>query len=593
MIKVTGTLDFECAGWDRPVVGCLYQPSIGARCYRNVSDLVDDLISRGGVWWAHNGARYDFLAIAEEIRRRMIPCSWPRVGRMEFAGVTLCDSYALIPLSLDKAIRMVGRESQSLSDIDPYWTCQCGSDCGGYCRITVTLSELRRVQLADYCIQDCKDLYDILSALFCHAADYGLDLKGTIGGSAWATAQRVLGLPVADMPPKIWDRVHRAYYGGRVIVARPRAIGPGTHWDLSSAYPAALSKTTMPYGKWAMVGGKRAYECLKRSTEGVYSVIVDIPQMHVPPLPIRTSDRIEYPYGDGVRGVWTLPEIEYALGLGVKITGVVWAIVYESRMVVFDELMESWYRMRRSSGPFSEWDSLFSKSLSGKLAESPDRESIRMYPPKIKWCPRTKPCSRTSCSGRCGAYRQVDLWGNIWATPYYRPAPSAHVAWGAYCTAATRITWHKEAIAQGEDLVYGDTDSIWTTSRIVPSPRGDGLGEWGLKETADGVYHWDEWQGIAPKVYRYRTGEKWTYTTAGASGICDEEWEAASTGATIVRARGVQSLGESAAAGKSLFRRQRTKWRPSARGLDEGHYGDRTLDVDSGLTVPRRYNAVS
>lgn len=592
-LKIAGTLDIECAEWDKFVVGCLYSPSHGTRCFRDLPSLVDELLTRGGTWFAHYGGRYDILAIASEFERRRTPCifgmSGSRISRMVGGGVVLCDSYSMIPMSLDKCTRFIGRKAGDLSSVDSWWFCKCDQDCGGYCNITPGIAEKRRRQLADYCAQDCRDLYDVIMALVGHCEDYGLSLRGTIGGSAWATARDILGLPDCDLSSGIWRRIERAYYGGRTIICRPDATGSGSHWDLSSAYPAALATTEMPYGPCAYVGGKRAAQCYDSGKEGTYHVVIDIPECYVPPLPVRDNDRITYPWGKGVRGTWTKLEIDYAVSLGAKITGFVSGVVFQSRMVIFDELMASWYRMRMTSGPFADWDSLFAKSLSGKLAEQPDRESVRMFPSKIKWCPRSGLCKRDKCSGRCGAYRQVDLWGNIWSAPYYRPAASGHIAWGAYTTAATRIAWHKGAESQGHDLVYGDTDSLWTTSRVPPLPRGEGLGEWRLKELAPGkTYQWDEMQILAPKVYRYRVADAWYAVTAGVGQISDDEWRAVQSGLAVTRSSGVRSLAEAAARGDGLFSRSARTWAPSSR-RESGLYGDRTLDLESGLTYPPRH----
>ncbi len=575
MIRIHGTFDIECASWDRFATAATYQPAVGSLVHRSIPELTTHLLKCGGTWWAHCGGSYDFLAIAEELRKRGIACqvylSGSRISRLIGGGVTLCDSFALVPMSLDVAAPIAGLVAPTLA-----LACRCSEACGGYCSINPTAP---CGELDDYCRADCHVLYVLLTAISDHASEQGYELRGTLGGTAWATAKKWLELPDAEFPTALWRRIRASYYGGRVTVLRPRAKGPGSHWDIRSAYPAALSTVAVPVGEPDEYGGRRAAKCLARDMPGIYACRVTVPEMLLPPLPWRYAGRVQYPTGS-FAGVWTLLELRAAEARGARIEQVLWCIAWDDSCVVFGELMANWYQTRSRVGrdtPLGQWQSLLCKSLTGKLAESPERHYVRMHPSEIKICQAKAPCTRDKCCGACGAYRQVDLWGEVWSVPFYRPSRSGHMHWASYLTAQTRIDWLTGAESQGEQLVYGDTDSLWTLSRRGPRPQGNGLGQWSYK------HGFTSWECPAPKSYRFIGDDGVPVVrAAGGTRISDGEWLAGEA----KQERGVVSFLEAAASSRGLFRRKSARWTLPGHQGKEGWYGDRRMDVSREITYP-------
>lgn len=576
-MKITGTLDIEAANWDRFSVAATYMPGSGSRIYRSIGELVDFLLAHPkSTWWAHCGGNYDFLAIAEELRRRGIPCSidlaGSRVSRVVGGGIVLRDSWPLLPLSLDVLCELVGADVPKLG-----LRCICGSACDGFC--TLRPNDLRKAVSA-YCAADARTLYEILIGWKEIGTDLGLELRGTLGGTAWATAKARLNLPDADLPGVAWRRVRAAYFGGRVTVCRPRAKGRGWHWDLNAAYPAALASTPVPAGEWCVYTGKRAQLCYGNEAPGVYVARVDVPSNYLPPLPARVKGRMTFPIGE-FRGCWTLPELQAAEARGTRIIKVEWAHVWERSEAVFAPLIEEWWAIRKRVGKKTALGKLLRllpNTVTGKLAEGPHRRTAKMFPDQIKWCEGKHPCSRTICNGACGAYEQLDLWGQVWGVPFYRPSTSGHIQWAAYLTAATRERWLAGAENHGHDLVYGDTDSIWTTRKEAPTPSTGGLGHWEYKHA------WTDFECAAPRQYKFTKAGEATVVTAGAQ-LTEADW----LRGEATRSRGVLSFTEAAAAGRGLFAKKTTTWTVSTRGKEEGRYGDRALDVDAGITLPLPY----
>lgn len=595
MIRVDGTIDIECADWDRFVVGATYHARAReTKTHGSIRDIIRYVTSRGGTWWAHLGGQYDLLAILDELHAQGVTCtiamSGSRISRIVGGGATWVDSYALIPMALSRAAHIAGEMK-----IDLDLPCVCSFACGGFCSIG---NPAYRAKVRDYCANDARVLYRVLAALVAFADEHRIDLRGTIGGTAWATAQQTLRLPDAEWSPEIWRQTRAAYVGGRVGVFRPSVqleASSGSHWDISSAYPAALARTYLPVGAPKLYGGGAAQRCLERSVPGLYNATLDIPWAHVPPLPIRTDRGISYPYGEGVTGTWALPELCAAIERGATIQSVNTAITWEPTPVrVFGELVPYWYSLRRFVGKataLGEWLRLLCNSLTGKLAESPERRAVRVYPDEVTVCTGKAPCTLRACTERCGAFRQLDSWGSIWSVPFFRPSPSSHVHWACYLTAATRVAWLEGAETQGDELVYGDTDSIWTTSRRAPGPKGIALGHWELKHT------WSSFIAAGPKAYRYVDGAdgEAVVRVAGASIVTDDDWNRGNGSI----ARGVKPLITAAAAMSStnrLFCRDVKRWAlPGglAGWAARERYGDRALDVASGRTYPPRYGTGS
>jgi hypothetical protein len=604
--RLDGTVDIECAGWDRFVCGAVYRPIDGARIVRSPDDLVDELLRRDGWYWAWCGGRYDFLLIADVLhkRGRRVVChtAGSQITRLQVGSLSLVDAWFLCPMSKNEAAPIAKRPPSVLG-----WPCICrpspdAKECGGYCQISTKLPPDKMRQLEAYCADDAALEYAVLAELVGFGTELGLDFRGTLGGTAWATAQGTLGLPIAAPRSSVWNRLKTASYGGRVTVGMPRAQRGRQH-DIASAYPAALATTAVPIGEPVELGARRAALAYNHGTEGVYRATVRVPEdLWLPPLPWRREGRVAYPTGR-FTGAWVKPELEAAEARGVVIEEITAAYAYpDGACVVFDELIGRWYDARARVGRDSalgKWIRLLANALTGKLAEGPHREMVLMHPRQVRYCNpdsevcRRAGCTRIRCTGRCKAYRQLDRWGTIFSVPYFRKADSGHVVWAAYLTAATRLRELEGMEAVGDRFVYGDTDSVWTSDpevaftgdqgellvsdEKVPGPVGERMGQW--------VYRgrWYDWHCLAPKSYRYATEQEVVVRAAGVAHASDYEWRTLDgRQQALEQGRGVMSLREAAMGDKGLFRR---RFRPVTPREFDGWYGDRLLHLD-GRTYP-------
>ncbi len=239
-------------------------------------------------------------------------------------------------------------------------------------------------------------------------------------------------------------------------------------------------------------------------------------------------------------------------------------------------IVARWYEIRRAVGkktPLGQWVSRLAKSLTGKFSERPDRKRVVLHPESIKVCLRKGPC-RNGCTHRCGAHEPVDLDGFIWAAPYQKMAPCAYPGWSAYLRASTRVQWLEQAERFDRELVFGNTDSIWTTSRAAPGPTGDGLGQWEEQ---------DHWQDLEVRSVSNYAGHDSTgqFQIRGIPGLTEDDWKIG-TGQID---RGVVSFARAAKTHKGLFQPRSRRWSLPEATADRVFYGDRKIGP-GGITYP-------
>lgn len=611
-IRVDGFYDIETSDWDKFAMGGYYDTS-GFTCSTDSDEFFDFLLDRGGHVWAWNGGLFDFLWFLDIAAKRRMYCrvstAGTRITRIEINSLTLRDACALVPSSLADAAPIGGLELSKETGIP----CYCGKDCGGYCQITpqcVGMPPQWVDSLQSYLELDCIAGWRILDSLFAHAHNNNYILKGTLGGSAWATARAQLGIEDASWENGAEYKTARSgYFGGRVTVGRIRAEA-GYRYDINSAYPAALSNLELPIGERVRVTGGKASRAYAAGYPGIYRCTVTVPRdTHLPPLPVRTpKNRICYPVGRFV-GDWTGLELERAERYGISIDRIWYGLVWLERLPVFKSFMADVFAVRAKVGkktPLGKWQKLFGNSLTGKFAQSPENERILVNPDmgKRAYCAggdcgsdtldgcnrRRGRCCDHHCSRRCRAWRSIDLRGRIWSLPFWSIPDCSYVHWAAYLTAWTRGTWLEFARQFGNRFVYGDTDSVYALHEPYDRRNvGEALGQWGF----DGPFA--DFEALGPKAYRMLQNNGDDYTPweyfnrlKGVPGVANEQWSNFKKGLQIVNERGVMGLRSAArkAGTDSLFVKKLIKRSDLSDGI---WYGDRRIIEGSDITRPVTY----
>ena len=503
-LKVDAVFDIETSDWTNFVAGGLYDGKGYFASFGDPFALYREIIKHRHVW-SHNGGRFDTLWAMDCARGLGHTIDFVSAGaRVIRAEVThpegstiFYDSKAVFPLHL-KDLTSAFEVSKEELDLP----CKCGESCGGYCQISIAMSAEMRSRMLDYLRADCVSLWNAIGKMRDFAASNDMDLCATIGSSAWRNVKRKLNLDDAWKDLESAKEVRKSYFGGRVECFR--ATSPEiVEYDVNSMYPAMLAQEKMPVGLPNTYQAKTAHRALLQDTPGFYDCTVTVPDgCAVPPLPVRIKGRIVYPTGT-FRGQWALCELSNALDSPSCILEEMHgAILYDSEEVIFADWIQTIFDIRNSapggkSSPMGTWAKLYMNALSGKFGARSDNERVLVNPPEVVACNRKLKSCIPRCNGACGAYFPLEGMGDCFVSMTEKVQPCGHIEWAATLTAAARVRWYKRAIAEGDSLVYGDTDSVFVAQPSM-LPTSSNLGDWAL-----GKFGY-EFVCKAPKVYTFK-----------------------------------------------------------------------------------------
>lgn len=581
-IQVDAFYDIESEGWAKFLIGGIYD----GQTYQE-SDWTEEgafarSVASAGDVWAWNGGRYDHKWLIECLRTSSasigVTCAGTRITEVRGRGFVAHDGAALAPMSLAAFTKGQGvaKHAQPLVCRTPE---HCGPWCPGYCRFKRGMDRSEWAAVREYLRADVISGWEGLQKLREWAALNDVDLAPTIGSSSWRNARRLVGVEDSALSLSDFRYLKAAHFGGRVQVFRPSA-SEGISADVNSLYPACLACTPLPVGVPIRRYGDGAAASYRLGSPGVFSAKVRVPEMWVPPLPVRANHRIAYPTGD-IEGTWSGIELRYAEEVGCKILDVTESITWPSERVLFWEWVQKYWTLRRNqpggkSSPMGKFCKLYLNSLPGKFGMNPGGYAFRINPDlskSNKWQMLSE-----------GVYRiRRPTKRHLRSGEWVAGAPCARIEWAVTVLAQARVTWHRQALRCGRSLVYGDTDNVKATCGINALANvGDALGQW-LEESA-----FAEFEAIAPKFYRERPkpspemgvaeGE-YRYRSKGVRATRPENWTALYSGDGATFAWNASTGFRTAARGGPLFT-ESTISRKISRG-----YGDRILDSD-GTTRP-------
>ena len=410
---------------------------------------------RGHHIYAHNAGRFDYLFLLPWLmnegtrlgyRFSVIPVSssiqvldvWK--GRRRNNIWRFVDSFKLIPTSLDKAAKTFGLAGKLKHDLN--------------------LPETDRRWYA-YLEQDCVELYNVLTKFHGYVENV---LLGEVGITAPATAMKIfrrnyLGRSV-PRSEGTHEFVRRGYFGGRVEAYEKKARGL-RYLDINSSYPAAML-SDMPVGEAAIWDGEPPTR-FREERIGFVEADVHLPDMHIPPLPVRDADsgKLLFPVGN-LSGVWEWEELQLALELGATIKQWKKSVWYAGEPF-FEEFVRNLYKYRDKN--HEDYDEglaavvkIMLNATYGKFGMRTKRRKIYLYDdPRMP--DDAVPVTNDPESLVWVAEEDADA-------PYVMPQVAARV------TALARIRLFrsmKAALDMGALVAYTDTDSIITTADLPTS----------------------------------------------------------------------------------------------------------------------------
>lgn len=510
--RVIGYLDIETADWTTFVLGGTLVGDEIRTVWKDVDAYCELLFARSHVEWrAHNGGRFDFLLVLEYAQRRGLHIQAIMRGASVVKAivkngndwVSFVDTFALAPASLEKFAACAGKTQKGKIDYDRI-------------KADIEPSSAFGKQLEEYLVDDLKALRDAdLSWRAVIREIAGVEPSLTLGSTAWKSASKFVRSEDVSRPlsDDEYANGRAGYFGGRTEVFRQFAPIAYT-CDRNSSYPAALVNQPVPIGrrKW----GRTLDE------EGTVWARVRVPEMWIPPLPVRMGPRLVFPTGT-FDGVWTALELRNAVELGAKVVS-----IHKSRTTnqTSKELGLWCARIWQARTEKPEWNGLIkllANSLTGKLAQQPDRETLAYGP-------------ADEMEEEARQLTMIANDGNVWrSVPKHQISPCARPEWSAYLTAEARIELLRQIHSTGENAVYSDTDSVFS---LAPIDRriGTSLGEW--KDEGQLT----NFEAHGPKFYKYDKAEKQTSKVKGQSKISRDGFDALVSGSKWTHTAGAISL---------------------------------------------------
>jgi hypothetical protein len=552
--------DIECAQWDQFLCGALWTRKDGVQVFRDPEGLADALMSLppGAQAWAHAGGKYDvlwlidYLASTGRMPRAAVSMSGSSATSVKVkGGPWLRDSARLVPMSLARAAKIAGPNREK------------GDPGIAFEDMHKGMSRKHWDSVIRYLIGDVELLRDVLMAIADYSALQGIELRGTIGGTAWATASKWCELEDAEWESSVYESVRPMYYGGLCAVGITEADSIW-RFDRKSAYPASLMQP-LPMGDPIVCDAAKASAMFASGRHGAYDALVRMPECKVPSLPIRHRNRLAYPHGT-FRGTWAGLELQHAIDCGAEIVEMYGGVAWKKEEKRLAPYAKKCFDLRDDLSPVQKealgiWLKFLANSLTGKLGQSPDCRVVAL-----------------GDYADDPSYELVGTSPWVWSRDTWRIPACAMVHWAGTLTARARVELHEQILHAGDDWVYSDTDSCFSTRQLTRNV-GDDLGDWAYEWSKKSKLKPDvrkpngaRWQCKAPKVYAYTdlSVDKPIAHAKGLPGATDGDavamdiWQRYVKGKVIKSDRGVKSLLTAARAGvdksgnpdERLFRRR-------------------------------------
>ena len=335
----------------------------------------------------------------------------------------------------------------------------------------------------DYCLQDCKALYGVISAFKKEIESLGGVVYNTIAKTALlGVYQRKYLKHSIPTYHRYNDIIHDVFKGGRTEVfnlyAPPRDDAVYNYYDFNSLYPSVMHDNLFPIGK------PRGYahcdeDDFKNDCGFAYATIHVPARTYLPFVPFRLNKKLFFPTGeltDWFDGLIINEAFKH--GYNVKLHR---AYFFKDSDYIFRDYVGDIYSKRvKSSGSLKKTLKLVLNSSYGKFAQRSTVKSV---------CTRSQlPKDASSVRVVNADYDLMEYEKEIFA-PYMLPGIASRVTAGGQM----KILHAMEDCLKHDGVVYYcDTDSVLTDARLPSSTR---LGALKLECTFEsGVF-------LQPKTY--------------------------------------------------------------------------------------------
>lgn len=447
----------------------------------------------------HNGGKFDFnffrpyLTDANEITVINHKIATIKLEN----GTELRDSLLLLPVALKK----LGTGKKEIS-IDKFHR---------------SLRHIYMDEICDYMIADCVSLHVALHMFFQTFSD-SLTLASASFGQLKSYSEKIHRLSEKT------DKLVRPYYhGGRTEAFRKGSFDcPVYYYDISSAYPHAMTTPHSVSNTFVHVGSQRDVKKVKVIPQSFYTIRC-IP---IGTLPlVSDDDSLSYPVG-GEALTFKVTGHELQMHKSVGGTGTIIEEVRPTHAASFTQFVEHFYKMKNDSkGTAMElFYKLILNSAYGKLGTNPDhyrdylivttaRADETISELGFEW-------SKSGELNDCFTLIEKPSYGS----GHTGKMPLHNVSTAASITGYVRSRIAQMVAKYSDAILYCDTDSLMLTRPMDESDIGKGLGKWEYKDT------FIETHICGKKLYCARTKEGREYTACKGVRLSFDEIKKVATG---------------------------------------------------------------
>lgn len=445
----------------KPFLWGFYNPEFGYFEFKKTSDAINFMKNRDAIFYAHNGGKFDFHFIADDLTRmKKILLMHNRLVQAKLGKAEIRDSYSLLPFAL---------KQYNKKEIE-YW------------KLEKEHRKKHMPEIKEYLKSDCVYLYELIEAFF---TEHGRHL--TAAGAAIKTLAKMEGLKIENSGSMFFAELQKYYFGGRCECLRSGEYHDKiTYLDINSAYPFAMLHKH-PIG----TEYKETYLSKpKIKAENFYT----IEAKSYGAFCRREKGGLKFDW-DGVPRTYhtTGHELIAAIETGkAKIIKHIKQIEFEETKS-FEKFVWHFWNIRQSFSKGTT-DNLFAKlflnSAYGKFCANPENyETFLFADPAIsEWLISED----WEIRGELGKHILVS-----------RPIDEEHmryynVATGASITGFVRAMLMK-ALANVKNPIYCDTDSLIFTGKTT-LPLSDELGQWKIEgEFTEGFFAGKKLYGVRNK----------------------------------------------------------------------------------------------
>lgn len=322
-------------------------------------------------------------------------------------------------------------------------------------------NNLERLELEEYNMTDSVITYKFMRFIQGTYNRLDANLKMTIASSTMDLFRRNDLKEELYQPDKpTMDMIFKAYYGGRTEIFKRGKIKNLNYYDVNSLYPSVMLEA-MPHPNF-MIPTKKVTLRNINENEGVCKVRLTAPNMKIPYLPVRTEDKLIFPYGE-IEGYYTFLDIREAVKRGYKIKYISEGVVYTKMFYPFKTFVKRLYRLRlfyqERNDTREKVVKVLMNSLYGKFGQKIDSKETIIHEKALSY----KDMKKAIKINKSGEY-------------YILNSPCEHIPsfvnpiFCAYVTSYARRKLYSFMQKVGFDHVYYcDTDSIITDKTLIHS----------------------------------------------------------------------------------------------------------------------------